>query len=222
MRPGPSRSPGSTTRVDELDVISDYGWIVGPIMGAIGVVAAWLRGRSAGAEQRRLREEMRERTGQILQALAPALEPESGTAPDNFVAYVGYVDVTNDGNPELLVLHPAGMHASLLKVFGTEDVYSGFDLLGELFSGVAGGFEVGDFDGDGSSEITTVNADFDREPDRSYANAILVENFHRWNGSGFEHVGEGEVYDPDSGNPVPPRIQALLGRPSWALGTPGG
>lgn len=162
---------------------------------------------------------------QILEALAPALpraegadEVEGGMTPEDFVAYVGYVDVTNDGDPELLVLHPAGVHASLLKVFGTQDVYSGFELLDELHSGVAGGFEVVDFDGDGLSEIATVNADFDRGPDRSYANAILVENLHRWNGFGFEHVGEGEVYDPESGAPVPPRIQQLLGKPSWALG----
>lgn len=157
---------------------------------------------------------------QILQALAPALrtdEIESDMVPDDFVAYVGYVDVTNDGDPELLVLHPAGAHASLLKVFGTQDVYNGFELLDELHSGVAGGFDVGDFDGDGRSEIATVNADFDRGPGRSYANAILVENFHRWNGFGFEHVGEGEVYDPESGEAVPPRIQQLLGRPSWAV-----
>jgi hypothetical protein len=215
-----------------LSAISTYGWILGPLVGLASFVAAWLRGRGQRADQTRLREELtaaraelREMPKQILEALAPALpraegadEVESGMTPEDFVAYVGYVDVTNDGEPELLVLHPAGVHASLLKVFGTQDVYSGFELLDELHSGVAGGFEVGDFDGDGLSEIATVNADFDRGPDRSYANAILVENLHRWNGFGFEHVGEGEVYDPESGAPVPPRLQQLLGKPSWALG----
>jgi hypothetical protein len=222
-----------------VDDLSSYGWVLGPAIGAIGVVTAWWRNRGLRGELRDTRTELREAreeqreelrsvVGSVVAAITPALpqtadasESESGMDPSDFVAYVGFTDVTNDGRAELLVMHPAGVHASILKVFGSRDTYSGFEELGEVFSGIAGGFDVGDFDGDGLTEIATVNADFDRAPDRSFADAVLVENFYGWNGVDFEHVGEGTIFDPRSGT-APERMKELFGRPKWALTAPPG
>jgi hypothetical protein len=206
-----------------ITIVFEFGWLLGPLVGLAGLIFGIRRDKRARRTADALRERVESLPREILAAITPALPPEPleveyGFEPDDFIAYVGYVDVTNDGRPELLVLHPAGVHASILKIFGHRDEYRGFENLGEIFSGVAGGFEVGDFDGDGAVEIASLNANFDRDPGRGYANAILVANLHRWDGAGFEHVGEGAVYDPESGDAPPAVIEALLSRPSWALG----
>jgi hypothetical protein len=207
------------------------GSIIGPVVGVAGIAAAWWRNRGVRRELgatrddlRSARDEQREQIGKVLEWLRPALghgQPESGADPrlegTAAVAWVGFTDVTNDGKPELLVAHHAGPRASVLRVFGSLDLYTGFEELGQVGSDYLGGFDVGDFDGDGNLEIATLHADLDRGENRSMHNAVRVETYYRWDGCRFAVVGEGDVDDPLSGQEPSAHYKRLYGRPSWAL-----
>ena len=197
--------------------------IIGPTVGLIGLAWAVVRDRRSRSAQRELREgidavprQVANILGAVTATLPTADELEGREMPE-LLAYVGYADVTNDGQPELLIEHASGAHSMTLKVFGTLDISAGFEFLGELSSGTGDGFDVGDFDGDGQVEIGTIHADFDRLPDRAYYNAVRVETFYRWNGSGFEKVGEGAVYDPERASEQGQTAGTYAGRPLWAI-----
>lgn len=163
--------------------------------------------------------EVPEQTAQRLSAVLERVLPSAAKAAldagsaEGLRAYVGVADVTGDGEQELLVMHPAGVHASALKVYGWRGLE--FTLLGEVGTTCPASFHVEDVDGDGRLEVATVDVPWGT--DRPYVTAERVETIYRWNGTGFERVTQGVRHDPlDEGSQPPERINALYGPPNWA------
>jgi hypothetical protein len=116
-----------------------------------------------------------------------------------------------------LVQHLRGLHTSVLKVYGNPGGLPGeFDLLGELTNGALANFQVGDFDGDGLTEIGT--ADLDPDAGLPFAASPRIEVLYRWTGKRFDRVGLGTRWDPASA-PDPPEELAryLSANPDWAV-----
>jgi len=97
---------------------------------------------------------------------------------------VQYADVNGDSKYELLVQYPVGVHGSKLKVFGWRD--GELSELAHLEVGTPVGFDFGDFDGDGRTEIRTEEADW--TVGLPYVSAPRVKLVLRWNGICFEEV----------------------------------
>jgi hypothetical protein len=106
---------------------------------------------------------------------------------------IGIADVNNDGRDELLVATPYGPHSSLLQVFGQVGEWpESFGKLIELGSGTPAGFTVGDLDGDGATEIATIEPDLGA----AYALGHRIEKLYRWNDGEFIEVGSRAVPAP--------------------------
>lgn len=114
-------------------------------------------------------------------------------------------DVNNDGRDELLVASPWGPHSSMLHVFGQRDEWpDSFGKVTEISSGTPAGFTVGDLDGDGNTEIATVQP----HGDEPYAAGIRDEFLYRWDGQDFAEIAADPLPrpgDPGFDDPDHPR-----------------
>jgi hypothetical protein len=96
-------------------------------------------------------------------------------------------DINNDGRDELLIASPWGPHSSMLHVYGQSDDFpESFGKLAEISSGTPAGFTVGDLDGDGRTEVATIQP---VEP-HPYATGIREEVLYRWDGRAFAVAGD--------------------------------
>jgi hypothetical protein len=161
-------------------------------LGLIGIfiglsIAAWEHRKATRAEARS-EQLFRELPMRLVSAvnsasqapITPQLSPPVLNAPFRTT----YADVDNDGKDELLVEHSAGAHGSALLLFGFKDWE--FRLLGELGVGTPGGFDIGDFDGDGRIEIDAVEADYSHGD--GYVDAPRYRIRYRWTQDGFAEV----------------------------------
>lgn len=100
------------------------------------------------------------------------------------VSAIDYADVDCDGEEELLIQYPVGVHGSALKIFGWRDgeLYE----LARLSVGTPAGFQFGDFDGDGMIEIKTQETDW--TAGLPYVTAPQIVLLMRWNGTEFKEV----------------------------------
>lgn len=116
-----------------------------------------------------------------------ALEnPEEGAvrSPGGWAGRVDYVDVDNDGRPEVLIQCPLGAHGSQVAVFVCRG--GRLEQLARVSTGTPAGFEFGDFDGDGRIEVRGQETDW--SSGLPYATAPRHELLWRWSGSSFAEV----------------------------------
>src|SRR6266404_1558385 len=163
-----------------LDPIGIAGIVIG-----VGI-ALWQNRKAANSEAalKNALGAMPDKVAGALKAIVVAGSTAESKAalPDNWPMGVEYVDVDGDGHKELVVQYPAGAHGSQLKVFAWRR--GDFIELGNLAVGTPVGFEIGDFDGDGKTEIRTAETDWSTgEPYVTAPRNILL---YRWNGSKFE------------------------------------
>ena len=149
------------------------------------------------------KEEITRQVGGVLEAEVSSLREEpSGSFVDISLgrySTVHYEDINRDGITELLVEHPVGAHARVLKVFGWIDqpVLPEFGLIGEMNCGLGGPFTVGDLDGDGVIEVALVEVDWSKDGAFT-AGGPYIELLYRWDeGSDkFVEVGRKELGSP--------------------------
>ena len=155
----------------------------------IGTAIAWWQNRKAARAElslRRALDAVPEKVANGLKAIVVATNtPEAKAAlPQNWPMGVQYADVDGDAKSELLVQYPAGAHGSQLKVFAWRQ--GEFSEIGAFAVGTPAGFDIGDFDGDGRTEIKAEEVDWNAG--QPYVTAPRIELLYRWNGSLFEEV----------------------------------
>jgi hypothetical protein len=146
-----------------------------------------------------------------------AYSNESGRGWDlEYRATVGWADVTGrDRRPrDLLIEYPVGAHSAALIVFEENLELNQVRILGQLHNGVGFSFHVGDFTGQGHTEIGTVNYIQDLPLDRPLFDAPIQAVYYRWDGAQFAEVGRGPVYDPREEPEPPPSVRRFMGK-SW-------
>lgn len=124
---------------------------------------------------------------------AQAGEGASSPATDERRWALAIADINNDGRDELLIASPWGPHSSMLHMYGQKDEFTeSFGKLAEISSGTPAGFTVGDLDGDGRTEVATVQP-VDPHP---YATGIREEVLYRWDGHLFAAAGREALARP--------------------------
>jgi hypothetical protein len=93
-------------------------------------------------------------------------------------------DLDCDGKEEVIIQHPAGAHGSQLRVFAWR--HGKFAEVGALSVGTPGGFDLGDFDGDGQTEIKAEEVDW--AAGKPYVTAPRIQVLYRWDGERFSEV----------------------------------
>lgn len=138
-----------------------------------------------------------------------------------FPAAIGYVEVTGDGNRQVLLMYGTGAHATALKIFGrVGDPGGEVAQLGQLVTGTGAAFQVGDFDNDGRVEIATLHYDEAALEGRPLVDAPLQPIYYRWDGTTFAKIGRGETWDPRLENDPPEHVAPFLRAPTWAITLP--
>ena len=197
--------------------------IVGLGLAVYGVVEQ----RRARAETAKLPDRIAEGVREVLATVPIGREPEvpapevRALPPDGdagggeeVAGLVGHADINDDGHLEVLVQHVRGLNTSVLKVYGNHEGLPGtFELLGEITNGALSSYQVGDFDGDGRTEIGTL--DLDPEAGLPFAASPRLERLYRWNGRRFALVGTGRRWDPAE-DPEGREVADYLGEPKWA------
>jgi hypothetical protein len=103
-------------------------------------------------------------------------------------------DIDNDGETELIVQRFVGAHSSELQAYGwrSSDPDAPFELLASASAEYGDGFAVGDFDGDGRTEIANIEVDR-KKLSATAAAGPFVEVLRRWDGRKFAEVGRREL-----------------------------
>jgi hypothetical protein len=145
-----------------------------------------------------------------------------GILPDlEYPAAVGYVETTNDGSRQVLLMYGTGAHATALKIFGRVGGPGGeVKEIGKLGTGTGAAFQIDDFDNDGYTEIATLGYDESPLKERPLVDAPLQPVYYRWTGGEFVEVGRGQTWDPRLESPPPGRIAPFLEGPKWAITLP--
>ena len=165
-----------------------FGTLIGLVVISLGI--AWWQTRSVARARQALDLAEQELPSKVLDALRLLIQlsQEVSTGhPSSLEPWCGvidYLDVNEDGERELLVQYPIGAHGSALKILVWRDAR--FNEISTLTVGTPTGFEIGDFDGDGKTEIRTQETDW--SVGLPYASAPRLFLFFRWNGSTFMEV----------------------------------
>ena len=94
---------------------------------------------------------------------------------------ISYADVDGDGNNELLIQYPFGVHGSELRVLSWKNFK--FVQIARLGSDTPTYFWVEDFDSDGTLEILTIETD--SKHDLPYVYGLREKVVYKWNGKKF-------------------------------------
>lgn len=189
-------------------------FVIGTVLGVVGLIlGVWAEMKRREDAKRSIERErvsdLRARNaerqlGLITGQLRLVLEAAGAAVPDNDQALIteatgerrwsmGVADVNNDGLPELLVASLAGAHSTLLQVFGQRNEWpDSFGKLTEMYSTSLAGFTVGDLDGDGLTEVATV----EQRGDHPYVASITEEALCRWNGEEFVRIASSALPKP--------------------------
>lgn len=131
-------------------------------------------------------------------------------------ATVGWADVTGRERVpcDLLIEYPVGAHSTALTLFEENVELRQVRILGQLHNGVGLSFHVGDFSGEGYTEIATVDYIRDLPLDRPLFDAPIQAVYYRWDGAQFAEVGRGPIYNPHEESEPPPSVRRFMGK-SW-------
>ena len=136
-----------------MDVLSIIGIVIGIL------IAIW-QNRKAAKSDKMLAKIANELPVELINNISRIINKE----PENEIDILNkehvssdhrlnsqYADINNDGNDELIVQLPAGVHGSALQVYGWKDWE--FTLLAEISTDTPVGFFLEDFDKDGIIEV---------------------------------------------------------------------
>lgn len=133
----------------------------------------------------------------VKEVLEPTLLGEEGFSQDSADQYrrfrAHYADLDGDGEDELLIEIDTGAYASILMVYAVRS----WELtkIGEVYSTVIGGFEIGDIDGDGRIEVRT--NEIAARPNLPYVAGLRDEVVYRFKNGTFVEVSRRECFTED-------------------------
>lgn len=188
--------------------------IAGLLIGIAGIAVAVVTYARSERGSRERAERLPDKIADRVRLILAIPKPDD---PNALGAYAGYADINNDGRPELIIQHPAGVHGMAFLVFG----WRGFDF-GEVATtswGTPTSVKIKDFDGDGQLEIGILVSDW--EAGRPYINAPSIEVHYRLEGNDFVEVGRGTYWDRLAESEPPDSIRDYFGPPHWGLAPPG-
>jgi hypothetical protein len=168
------------------------------ILGIIlSLAVAYWQYREAQKAKAELSTFMRRLPDQVLNNISAYLKGGQGEALDFYdiqasgrTFHTRIVDIDGDGEDELLVQYPHGLHNATLRVFGIKN--HKFKLLDQISVDTMAGFLVEDVDGDGRLVVKTLQVS--PAANLPYACGFRDEVRFRLNNGKFEEVGRKRLY----------------------------
>lgn len=168
------------------------------ILGIIlSLAVAYWQYRDAQKAKAELSAFMRKLPDQVLNNVSAYLKGEQGEALDFYdlqasgkTFHTRIVDIDGDGEDELLVQYPHGLHNATLRVFGIKN--HKFKLLDQISVDTMAGFLVEDVNGDGRLEVKTLQVS--PAANLPYACGFRDEVWFRVKNGKFEEVGRKPLY----------------------------
>ena len=171
------------------------------ILALFGIVVslgvAYWQYRDAQKAKAELSAYMRRLPDQLLNNISGFLKGQQGEALEFYdlqesdkVFHTRIVDIDGDGEDELLVQYPFGLHNAALRVFGIKD--HEFQLIDEISADTVAGFLIEDLDRDGRLEVKTLEVS--PAANQPYACGFRDEVWFRFQNGKFEEVGRKHLY----------------------------
>ena len=169
-------------------------WIA---FGLVSLAFAYWQYRDAQNAKAELSAFMRKLPDQVLNNVSAYLKGKQGEALEFYdieesgkTFHTRVVDIDGDGEDELLVQYPFGLHNATLRVFGIKN--HKFKLLDQLSVDTMAGFLVEDVDHDGRLEVKTLEVS--PNANLPYACGFRDEVWFRFNDGKFVEVGRKPLY----------------------------
>jgi cbb3-type cytochrome oxidase subunit 3 len=171
--------------------------IFGIVLGLVSLAVAYWQYRDAQNAKAELSAYMRSLPDQVLNNVTEYLKGQQGEALEFYdlqesgkIFHTRIVDIDGDGEDELLVQYPFGLHNAALRVFGIKD--HEFRMLDEIDVDTMAGFIVEDVDHDGKLEVKTLEVS--PAANQPYVCGFRDEVLFRFNNGKFDEVGRRHLY----------------------------
>lgn len=171
--------------------------VFGILLSLISLGVAYWQYRDAQDAKAELSAYMRSLPDQVLNNVTAYLKGQQGEALEYYdlqesskIFHTRIVDIDGDGEDELLLQYPFGLHNATLLVFGIKD--HRFQLIDEITVDTMAGFIVEDVDHDGKLEVKTLEVS--PAANQPYACGFRDEVLFRFSHGKFVEIDRKHLY----------------------------